>query len=424
MALEAPEEDYFDGAFEFDAPQWIDLGRERDHLENETNYDQYDWWFEKVHALHSPNINTSPEPEPKAKKHPLWKSVLGKEGSKLLTESGKSSLPDCKSSLSGKSRLTEKSSSSLPTHKAEVTTSKESTIDETNTTISKPGELVKKPRKCWQLNGHSSLDFSPKRLASLPLDLQPKRASSNSLSNKSSCTSLPERCRNDDTASPLARASPKKLGVKNKNLNSSRRSCPQKLEKSKKAWNESSTKTKIDDVDEELQQMIEQHNRKILNQRSQYDLNGRKIRKTTSPLKTSKKENVKPTVEANVNETLEMDKELLEIINNHNRRIWAAQNSEYDLNGRRIRKANTTAVTPPTKTKPAAQSRPSGSKDHRKTRETSQKRKNPTKISDANKTVAATAASNTLESSTDFEHEIQEIIRVHNSRLAAKKAKK
>ena len=169
--------------------------------------------------------------------------------------------------------------------------------------------------------------------------------------------------------------------------------------------------------------MIEQHNRKILNQQSQYDLNGRKIKKTASPLKPSKKENVKPAVETNVNEKLEMDEELLEIINNHNRRIWAAQNSEYDLNGRRIRKANTTVVTPPTKTKPA-QSTPSGSKNHRKTRETSQKRKNPTKISDANKTVAATAASTTVDRSTDFEHEIQEIIHFHNSRLAAKKAKK
>ena len=58
---------------------------------------------------------------------------------------------------------------------------------------------------------------------------------------------------------------------------------------------------------------------------------------------------MKPTADANVNATLEMDEELLEIINNHNRRIWAAQNSEYDLNGRRIRKANTTVVTPPTK---------------------------------------------------------------------------
>ena len=37
MALEAPEGDYFDGAFEFDAPQWIDLGSERDHLENDSN---------------------------------------------------------------------------------------------------------------------------------------------------------------------------------------------------------------------------------------------------------------------------------------------------------------------------------------------------------------------------------------------------
>ena len=228
MALGVSEEDYFDGAFEFDAPQWIDLGNERDHLENDTNYDQYDWWFEKVHPMHSPNVNTSPEPKPK--KHPLRKSVLGKEGSKLLTESGKSSLPGRKSSL------TDKSGSSLSTHKPEERTSKESSIDETNMTISKQGELVKKPRKCWQLNGHSSLDFSPKRLTSLPLDLQPKRASSNSLSNKSSCTSLPERCSNDHTASPLARGSPKKLGIKNKNLKSSRRSCPQKLEKSKKAW--------------------------------------------------------------------------------------------------------------------------------------------------------------------------------------------
>jgi hypothetical protein len=29
-------------------------------------------------------------------------------------------------------------------------------------------EVVKKPRKCWQLNGHSSLSFSPQCLSSLP----------------------------------------------------------------------------------------------------------------------------------------------------------------------------------------------------------------------------------------------------------------
>ena len=125
--------------------------------------------------MHSPDINTSPEPEPKPKKRPLRKSVLSKEGSKLLTESGKSSLagksslPGHKSSLTGKSSLTDKSSLSLPTQELEVKTSKESSIDETNMTISKQEEIVKKPRKCWQLNGHSSLDFSPKRLASLPL---------------------------------------------------------------------------------------------------------------------------------------------------------------------------------------------------------------------------------------------------------------
>ena len=41
-----------------------------------------------------------------------------------------------------------------------------------------------------------------------------------------------------------------------------------------------------------------------------------------------------------------IDDELRELIDNHNRRIWAAQNSEYDLNGRRIRKGNTTVVAP------------------------------------------------------------------------------
>ena len=37
MAVEASEESCFDRDFEFDAPQWIDLGSERDQLENETN---------------------------------------------------------------------------------------------------------------------------------------------------------------------------------------------------------------------------------------------------------------------------------------------------------------------------------------------------------------------------------------------------
>jgi hypothetical protein len=47
---------------------------------------------------------------------------------------------------------------------------------------------------------------------------------------------LPERVSTGYTASPLARGSPKKQGVKNRNLKALRRSCPQKLEKSRKAW--------------------------------------------------------------------------------------------------------------------------------------------------------------------------------------------
>jgi hypothetical protein len=80
-------------------------------------------------------------------------------------------------------------------------------------------------------------------------------------------------------------------------------------------------------------------------------LNGRKIKKTESPLKPSrvKKENMKPAAKPNVDQTLDMDEEFQEMINNHNRHIWAAKNSEYDLNGRRIRKGNSTVVTPSTK---------------------------------------------------------------------------
>lgn len=48
-------------------------------------------------------------------------------------------------------------------------------------------------------------------------------------------------------------------------------------------------------------------------------------------------------------QSTDIDDELRELIENHNRRIWAAQNSEYDLNGRRVRKGNTTVVAPPTK---------------------------------------------------------------------------
>ncbi len=36
MALETSEGCSFDGDYEFDAPQWIDLGSEKDHMENDT----------------------------------------------------------------------------------------------------------------------------------------------------------------------------------------------------------------------------------------------------------------------------------------------------------------------------------------------------------------------------------------------------
>lgn len=41
-------------------------------------------------------------------------------------------------------------------------------------------------------------------------------------------------------------------------------------------------------LDEEIEMIIEQHNRKILSKQSEYDLNGRKTKKTTSPLKPSR----------------------------------------------------------------------------------------------------------------------------------------
>lgn len=50
----------------------------------------------------------------------------------------------------------------------------------------------------------------------------------------------------------------------------------------------SSTSKNDEDIGEEIQQLIEQHNRKILSQKSEYDLNGRKIRKTASPQKPGK----------------------------------------------------------------------------------------------------------------------------------------
>jgi hypothetical protein len=49
-----------------------------------------------------------------------------------------------------------------------------------------------------------------------------------------------------------------------------------------------STKSKNVVVDEELQKIIEKHNSKFLSQQSEYDLNGRRIRKTASPVKHAK----------------------------------------------------------------------------------------------------------------------------------------
>jgi hypothetical protein len=144
--------------------------------------DQYDWWFQKVHPLHSPDVE--PEPQPKQRKRPLRRSVLSKDGSKLSTETtskssltGKSSLPGHKSSLTRNSSFTSKSSSidkssltdsSNPIQESDAKTSQADAINETNMTISKPEEAVKRPRRCWQLNGHNS-SGTPKHLASLPL---------------------------------------------------------------------------------------------------------------------------------------------------------------------------------------------------------------------------------------------------------------
>ena len=72
-------------------------------------------------------------------------------------------------------------------------------------------------------------------------------------------------------------------------------------------------------------------------------------------------------------------------------------------------------------TRSEAQSTPTRSTNTRRSNETNHKRKNPSNNSKVNKTVAG---SHNVESSTDFENEIQEIINLHNSRLAAKKAKK
>ena len=58
---------------------------------------------------------------------------------------------------------------------------------------------------------------------------------------------------------------------------------------------------------------------------------------------------MKPAAATTVNQAVDMDVELCEMITNHNRRIWTAQNSEYDLNGRRLRKGNATVVAPTAK---------------------------------------------------------------------------
>ena len=64
------------------------------------------------------------------------------------------------------------------------------------------------------------------------------------------------------------------------------------------------------------------------------------------------KENMQPT-STKTNQCLvpDIDDELRELIDQHNKRIWAAQNSEYDLNGRRVRRGNATVVAAPSKVK-------------------------------------------------------------------------
>ena len=93
------------------------------------------------------------------------KSILAGNKSTLSNKSN----PTTKSSLTGKSSLTRKSILCKPKRESETRTSKENTIDETNLTSSNErNEVIKKPRKCWQLNENSSLSFSPRCLSSLP----------------------------------------------------------------------------------------------------------------------------------------------------------------------------------------------------------------------------------------------------------------
>ena len=67
-------------------------------------------------------------------------------------------------------------------------------------------------------------------------------------------------------------------------------------------------------------------------------------------------------------------------------------------------------------TKSETNTTPTRSRNLRRSQDTNQKRKTPSTL---NKTVACD-----VEDSTNIENEIQEIVNLHNSRLAAKKAKK
>lgn len=127
--------------------------------------DQYDWWFEEVHPSHSPHVNS---PEPQLKMPALQKSVLSFEGTKLSSEKkvGKCSLPTGKSSLAGgKTNFIGKSTSFMGD--PECRADKDHCIEETSGT--QENKSVKRPRrKCWELNGQTSLSFSPKLLSSIP----------------------------------------------------------------------------------------------------------------------------------------------------------------------------------------------------------------------------------------------------------------
>lgn len=130
-----------------------------------------------MHPLHSPNLNPNPEPKPKPKMRLPQRSLLAVEGSKLSTETGQFTLTSSKTGLTGKSTST---SNPNLTKKSCLRSDKPSILSETrqasahaspsnpklesiptNNTDETPIDEVKRSRKCWQLNGNSSVSFSP-----------------------------------------------------------------------------------------------------------------------------------------------------------------------------------------------------------------------------------------------------------------------